>query len=204
MKEQKLYNKYLHCKHWEKHPTVYAEKFIDFLKTNNFKGLLVDIGCGNGRDINVFAKAGFDTLGVDYSKDEINLAKQKFPKLKFQIQNVERLGFDNDSIGAFFMINVIHYVDKEKAISEIFRTLKSGGYFFIHFNIEIKDGNGNIDYKDDEKDIMSLVDGFDILQKRTFERVDFEPVEHTHKIIELILRKPLLIGYNQNWSKQRA
>jgi SAM-dependent methyltransferase len=39
------------------------------------------------------------------------------------------------------MINVIHYVDKKKAIQEILRTLQPKGYFFIHFNIDITDKN---------------------------------------------------------------
>ncbi len=189
MQEEKLYNKYLYGKHWNNHPIVYAQSFAEFLRKNNFTGTIVDIGCGNGRDINFFTNYGFDCFGIDCLEDEIVFAKQRFPKLNFETQNVEKLEFDDNSVDAFFMINVIHYVDKKKALSEILRTLKPGGYFFIHFNVEIKDNCGNIDYKHDEKDIMNLVSNFDVIHKKVFERVDIEPVKHTHKIIELILQK---------------
>jgi len=63
-------------------------------------------------------------------------------------------------LGAFnsaHKINVIHYVKKQKALDELLRTLKSGGYFFIQFNLDIVDIDGNIDYHHDERDIRKLV-----------------------------------------------
>ena len=68
MRSEKLYQKYADGRHWEKHPTLYAETFAEFLKSVNFEGLVVDVGCGNGRDVDVFSKLGFNVLGVDNSK----------------------------------------------------------------------------------------------------------------------------------------
>jgi SAM-dependent methyltransferase len=189
MEEQKLYKKYSTGRHWGKHPTIYAENFAKFLKEKNFEGLLVDIGCGNGRDVKVFSKLGFNALGIDNVQEEINNNKKNFPELKFEVQNAENLKFEDNSIYAFFMINVIHYIHKEKAIQEVFRALKPQGYFFIHFNINVIDKKGNIDYHHEQEDILKLVSKFKILQKNIFERVDQEPVEHKHKIMELILQK---------------
>ena len=87
------------------------------------------------------------------------------------------------------MINVIHYVDKLRAINEIKRILKDKGYFFIHFNLKIVDKEGKIDYMHEEKEIIDLIKDFEIVSKNIFERVDTKPIEHTHKIMELILRK---------------
>ena len=190
MQSKSLYQKYSDGRHWEKHPTLYAETFAEFLKSVNFEGMIVDVGCGIGRDVNVFSKLGFNALGVDNSKEEIENCKKKFPELKFEVQNAENLEFENSSVDAFFMINVIHYVHKEKAIQEIFRALKPRGYFFVHFNIDIIDKSGKVDYSHNQEDILKLVSKFKILQKNIFERVDHQPIEHKHKIIELILQKP--------------
>jgi SAM-dependent methyltransferase len=190
MQEQKLYQKYSNGKHWEQHPTIYAKSFVEFLKKHKFEGSIVDIGCGNGRDVNVFTKFGFNALGIDNSEKEIKSNKKNYPKLKFEVQDTENLKLKNDSVDAFFMVNVIHYVNKEKAIQEVFRVLKPQGYFFIHFNIEIVDKDGKIDYFYDQKDILNLIPNFKILQVNVFERVDNHPVEHKHKIMELILQKP--------------
>ena len=190
MQSKSLYQKYSDGRHWENHPTLYAESFAEFLKKQNFEGLIVDVGCGNGRDVEVFSKLGFNALGIDNVSKEIEDNKKKFPELKFEIQNAENLKFDDNSVDAFFMINVIHYVHKEKAIQEIFRALKPRGYFFIHFNIEIIDKSGKVDYSHNQEDILKLVSKFKILQQNIFERVDHQPVEHKHKIMELILQKP--------------
>ncbi|MFC1632857.1 class I SAM-dependent methyltransferase [Patescibacteria group bacterium] len=189
MKEEKLYRKYNNSRHWEEHPTVYAEAFADFLKNKNFSGLIVDIGCSSGRDVEVFSKSGFSTMGIDCSKEEIDLAETKYPKLKFELQNIENSILKDNSVGAYFMINVIHYVNKEKAVQEIYRTLKSGGYFFIHFNLDIVDKDGNNDYHHDENDIMQLVSMFNIIHRKIVKRKDRRPVMHTHRILELILQK---------------
>lgn len=190
MREQDLYDKYLSGRHWGEHGTNHAEFFAEFLKKQNLNGLLVDAGCGEGRDVNLFNKSDFNALGIDASKDEIGLAKRIYPNSDFEIQNVEELEFEDNSISAFFMINVIHYLDKPKAINEIFRTLKPKGYFFIHFNLSIIDEGGSEDYRHSEEEVLKLVSRFKIIHKKVFERVDYKPLEHTHKIIELILQKP--------------
>jgi SAM-dependent methyltransferase len=189
MKEKVLYEKYNSGKHWENHPTIYAERFLDFLKERRFSGLLVDLGCGSGRDVNFFSKNGLNVKGIDLDEKEISLAKKNFPEICFEIQDVEKLSFADKSIDYIFMINVIHYLDKEKAIKEVYRTLKDGGYFFIHFNLEIKDNNDKIDYSQKEEEILSLVKDFKIIKKKIFKRVDTKPLKHTHKIMELVLQK---------------
>jgi len=189
MKEKVLYEKYNSGKHWENHPTIYAERFLDFLKERRFSGLLIDLGCGSGRDVNFFSKNGLDVKGIDLDEKEISLAKKNFPEICFEIQDVEKLSFVDKSIDYIFMINVIHYLDKEKAIKEVYRTLKDGGYFFIHFNLEIKDNNDKIDYSQKEEEILSLVKDFKIIKKKIFKRVDTKPLKHTHKIMELVLQK---------------
>ena len=62
MQEQQLYDKYSEGKHWENHPIIYAERFSDFLKQKNFQGLIIDFGCGTGRDVDFFSKKGFNVL----------------------------------------------------------------------------------------------------------------------------------------------
>jgi len=189
MKEKILYEKYSSGKHWENHPTIYAERFLDFLRERKFSGLLVDLGCGNGRDLNFFSKNGLSVKGIDLDEKEISIAKKDFPELYLEIQDIERLTFEDNSIDAFFMINVIHYLDKEKAIKNIYKKLRKGGYLFIHFNLEIKEDN-NLDYSQKEEEIIFLIKEFNIIKKKIFKRIDTKPFKHTHKIMELILQKP--------------
>ncbi len=189
MESKQLFDKYNEGRHWEKHPIIYAERFVNFLKKQNFRGLLVDIGCGNGRDVNFFQQHGLKAIGIDYSDKEIKISKDNYPECEFEVQNAEELKFKDKSVDAFYMINVIHYLRKDKALQEAYRALKNNGYFFIHFNISIIDKEGHVDYRHQESDILNLVSDFQIVEKRIFERHDTIPKDHTHKIMELILKK---------------
>ncbi|MFH2018794.1 MAG: class I SAM-dependent methyltransferase, partial [bacterium] len=107
----------------------------------------------------------------------------------FARQDAEDLEFSNEEVAAFYMINVIHYLDEERTLPGIYRSLVPGGYLFIHFNLSIVDEDGQVDYSRNEADILRLVEKFKILEKREFIREDKEPKKHTHKILELILQK---------------
>lgn len=187
MESVELYNKYLKGNHWEKHPTIYAEEFSKFLKQKDFKGKIIDAGCGIGRDCNVFKNYEFDIGGINNSEVEIRKAREAYPKINFELQDIEKTKFKDKEIGAIFCINVIHYLKKEKAIKEFLRILKPGGYLYIHFNIEIK--GEEVDYYQSEEEILSLVKDFKIVQKEIIKRTDKIPFEHHHKIMKLILQK---------------
>ncbi len=189
MESQELYDKYQHGRHWDNHPTAYAERFAQFLANRGFSGLLIDVGCGTGRDVHFFSSRGFLVTGIDYSDKEIALARARFSKERFEIQNAEELKFQNESVGAIFMINVIHYLNQKKALEELFRILRPGGYVFIHFNLSVVDDAGAVDYSQSERDILELLSKFSIVLKNIFERFDRTPTPHTHKVLELILQK---------------
>jgi len=189
MEHQKLFDKYSEGRHWEQHPTIYAERFAEFLASRQFLGVLVDLGCSTGRDVAAFHQQKIKTIGVDISEEEIEKAKEKYPSGHFEVQNVESLKFASESVDACFMINVIHYVDQQKALAEIRRVLKPNGYFFVHFNMEIKDQHGKVDLRETRQQIEKLLEGWRVVSSNEFERHDTKPVPHTHKILELILQK---------------
>src|SRR3989344_2258331 len=189
MENQTLYNLYQDGRHWEKRPAIYAERYAAFLQERWFTGQIVDLGCGAGRDAAVFHRQGLEVLGIDISAEEISKAQLNHPSCKFEVQDVQALAWADNSVAAYFMINVIHYLNQQQALNEIHRTLRLGGYLFIHFNLDITDEEGNNDYHHDEKDIARLVSKFKIVERRKFERVDSLPKIHTHQILELILQK---------------
>ena len=189
MESSTLYHKYKDGKHRETHPTIYAERFAELLSNNHFIGQIVDAGCGTGRDVSFFHNYGFNVLGIDYSNHELLTAREKFSSCDFQKQDIENLSLQDNSVNAYFMVNVIHYLNQEKALGEIYRTLSDNGHLFIHFNTSIVDGQGNVDYQQDDDEINDLVSDFDVVDRKVFERVDIIPKKHTPQILELILQK---------------
>lgn len=189
MKNEELYKKYLDGRHWEQHPTLYAERFADFLGKRLFVGALADFGCGTGRDVSLFTQRGINAIGIDISEKEIRSATAQHPQCTFLQEDIERLNLPDRCFGACFMINVIHYVDQEPALGEVMRTLGRGGFFFIHFNLSITDSRGHCDYRDEEECIRNKLVGWKTLERHTFTRRDSVPFPHTHDVLELILQK---------------
>lgn len=189
MKQESFFEKYREGNHWDYHPTIYAESFASFLKQRKFDGIVVDLGCGSGRDADVFTRFGFDSIGLDNQSEVIKKAKEKYPKTKFVLQDMEDLQFKDGSIGAFYTINAFNYIDPKKVLGLIRNKLKKGGYLHIHFDKKIVDKYGKIDISLSLEEIDKLISGFRVLSKRHFERLDERPVEHRHFILELTLQK---------------
>lgn len=93
-------------------------------------GRILDIGCGNGRNLMPFLKKGFDCIGIDSSKELIRIAKQKVPGAKLVVANAVKLPFPDKSMDYVICLAVLHHLKPkyhEKALSEIKRVLKPNG-----------------------------------------------------------------------------
>ena len=60
------------------------------------KALVLDLGCGYGRDSKFFVKNSFRTYGVDLSKAMIERAKETVKYAKFFVMNILDLDFLSD------------------------------------------------------------------------------------------------------------
>lgn len=102
---------------------------------------ILDVGCGQGANLWFLAKNGFDAYGMDISESAI----KKTEKFLSEVHKVtahlieadaKKLPFDSDYFDAVMdCVTIQHtrYEDHKKAYSEIYRTLKSGGFFWsIH------------------------------------------------------------------------
>ena len=70
---------------------VFVKKFL-----KNYSSTIVDVGCGNGRDLFYFKKNKFDTMGIDLSKNAVSLIKKrlKYTKDKKKIFHSDFTRFD--------------------------------------------------------------------------------------------------------------
>ncbi len=98
-------------------------------------GKILDIGCGNCRNLLPFAKAGFECWGVDFSRGMIKVAR-KFcdsNKIKVNLQQAkaERLPFASWDFDYCLSIASLHHVENSEqrkiALFEMRRVLKPGG-----------------------------------------------------------------------------
>jgi ubiquinone/menaquinone biosynthesis C-methylase UbiE len=116
-----------------------AEKVIlNEVKKEISGGKMLDIGVGGGRTAFFFSKLVKEYVGIDYSESMIQFCKQvvqkALPKAFFMTCDVRLLKPFSDEYFdlCLFSYNGLDYVNPEgrlRALSEIYRVTKSGGYF---------------------------------------------------------------------------
>jgi ubiquinone/menaquinone biosynthesis C-methylase UbiE len=191
---KKLYNKvYKEGAHWEKGPSPYVEEFTRYLKKRD---KILDAGCGSGRDSVFLAKKGFEVCGIDFSKEAIKKAKEKFgaKNLRFLVGKVENLPFKKRFFDGVYSGYVLQHASLKKTASEIARVLKDGGIAYLIFLLNYKYLSTNKTIKYHKKgDIVSVYKkNFKILKRKEFYTEDFRTKEpHGHTFFIIVLRKKL-------------
>ena len=104
---------------------------------------ILEIGCGQGTDALIFCRTMSPTgqyTALDYSPRSIKNAENAFMELaetvnvhpKFIVGNAESLPFADNSVEAVYSMGALHHTPNlSQAISEIQRTLRTGGKGYI-------------------------------------------------------------------------
>ncbi len=110
-------------------------RFISEYAKNSDK--VLDLGCGNGRLLEIMKNKKIDYFGVDVSQELINIAKENYigDQIQFdKISDSSSLSFPDDFFNVIFSIAVFHHFPKSYSLrvaKEIFRTTKFGGIVVI-------------------------------------------------------------------------
>jgi len=115
-----------------------AKRVLQLLEIENGNGKsLLDIGCGTGNTLEVFAESGFDCTGVDVSANMLKYAKEKgFSVKKGSVTELEKI-FPTGKFDFVISISALQWLKEkkeyQKAISSISKVLKKGGKCVIQF-----------------------------------------------------------------------
>lgn len=107
------------------------ETFIKFLSD---KKLVLDAGCGCGRDTKYLIENGINTIGIDLSYGIIEQAMIHVPKAKFIQMDMRKLEFEESSFSGIFAMASVFHIPKEQMsnlLIEFRRILKNNGLLYI-------------------------------------------------------------------------
>lgn len=107
---------------------------------------ILDVGCGRGDIALYLGRNSKEAIGIDYSKEAIELANSarvNFPlyiqkKVHFKIMNIKTLSFPSNYFDVVICIDVLEHLYKkevEGTMLEIKRVLKKNGVFFLQTGI---------------------------------------------------------------------
>ncbi|WP_449620449.1 class I SAM-dependent methyltransferase [Robertmurraya sp. Marseille-Q9965] len=137
----------------------YGQNLIELLAPKTGEKIL-DLGCGTGDLANQLFENGLDVVGVDNSVNMVELAKNKYPQIKFIVQDATNLAFDNE-FDAVFSNATLHWVKPPiQALHGIYHSLKPGGRFVAEFG-----GKGNVQTISDEIVMQIEAAGFNFKEE---------------------------------------
>lgn len=176
------------------------DRFSDLLDSQS---LIFDFGCGSGQTTNyIHKKNKHKVLGLDFSENSINLARQTLPEIQFEIDDMlnSKMGTTTaNGIIAFYAIVHFDYEDIKRVMQEWYRLLKDNGYCLFSFHIgeefvevqdflDIKGANATWHLLDTDK-VLGIAEeaGFKIME--TIIRYPYKGVEHESKRAYIMLKK---------------
>ncbi len=163
------------------------------LQKDRKKSLILDAGCGSGRDSAYFREKQYQVVSMDLSFNLLQLAQKKitgfFVNADFYNIPIGKSVFD----GVFANASLLHIPKKRlnEVIKNIFYILKENGIFFLSLkkgNSENIDENGRFFAYYENNEIENILGNmnFKILELSTQRSIDERQIEW----ISAIVRKP--------------
>ena len=106
--------------------------------------IILDAGCGSGRNMYWFVHNGFNITGIDISKAVIDELKNNYPALpecSLVAASLEKIPFGDDHFNHIICSAVLHFAESIARFNcmctEMVRVLKPGGTLFIRMTSDI-------------------------------------------------------------------
>lgn len=102
-----------------------------FLKNRSIKGRFLDVGCGDGYNLEALSKWGLQGDGVDISKRAIEIAKSKnLPGIN--LINDDFMNFNANPYRLCFLLTTLEHIKNDKEFLEkVCRLSEAGGLFIL-------------------------------------------------------------------------
>lgn len=109
---------------------------------------LLDVGCGNGRNLFYFLRNGYEVFGIDPDPQAVKQVQELSaalapdnPQENFMVCRAENLPYHDATFDLVLCSAVLHFAANEvhfdAMLRSTFRVLKPGGYFFARLASDI-------------------------------------------------------------------
>jgi SAM-dependent methyltransferase len=90
---------------------------------------VLELGCGTGYFTRELARSGADIVAIDVSPELLEIARTNCSALnvRYEIQNAYELSYPDAVFDSVVGSSVLHHLEIETALHEIYRVLKPGG-----------------------------------------------------------------------------
>jgi SAM-dependent methyltransferase len=94
---------------------------------------VLELGCGTGYFTRELARSGADIVAIDVSPELLEIAEADCPaeNVRYEAQNACALTYPNDVFDSVVGSSVLHHLEINEALREIYRVLKPGGTIYF-------------------------------------------------------------------------
>lgn len=96
---------------------------------------VLDLGCGNGRLLEILKKRQIEYFGLDTSEKLIEIARKKYLQNRFEVGDILKLAYSDNFFNKVFAIRILHHIPSKElrlqALQEMKRVLKPGGILIL-------------------------------------------------------------------------
>lgn len=146
MKDKRLQNEIAHGKYlkeqgagevWNWETPAGKERWARRVRmlTSHIKPVMqvLEIGCGTGYFTNEIVKTKAEIVAIDISPDLLEMAQKEITdeNVAFRIENAYKLSFDDNTFDTAIGSSVLHHLELENALKELYRVLKPGGTIYF-------------------------------------------------------------------------
>jgi len=135
----KIADRYLAKRGGDKKGTANVRLLTDFIELLAPKSKVLDAGCGAGLPIAQMLAEHFDVVGVDFSREQIELAKKNVPNAHFICQDMTELNFPDESLDGICSYYAIIHIPREEHVgllANFYRMLRTSGVVLLCLGAE--------------------------------------------------------------------
>jgi len=94
---------------------------------------VLELGCGTGHFTRELARSGADIVAVDVSPELLAMAREGYPapNVRYEVQNASALTYPNAVFDSVVGSSVLHHLEINEALHEIYRVLRVGGTIYF-------------------------------------------------------------------------
>lgn len=93
---------------------------------------ILDLGCGEGTRLNYLFSENKKIIGIDISEKALELAKRRYPKIKFIQADLEKIPLEDNGFELIYSAYVLEHLEKPaKVISEAIRITAKDGFLVL-------------------------------------------------------------------------
>ena len=112
------------------------------LKELNEGDAILDLMCGTAQITQELKQKGFQMTGLDASSEMLKFAKKNAPGVRFILEDARYFDLDKSFDAVTCMSDglnhVMEYKDLKQIFTNVYKTIKPGGYFVFDMNLEAR------------------------------------------------------------------